>query len=238
MQVSKLSQRFLAYFFDIVIVTGVYGGGLILLSLLGKDIPIQGVFQRNLNDLALFCLTFGVFYLLYEIVFLTSSLSATPGKLIFNLEIISCKKSSVVDSLIRSFIKVLATMTQIIPIFFFFVAVFRVNNQTVHDIASDTIVVKKQISHSVQPTGINLFEEMKRRGLKTYSEQVALANELKNMKRKTVSSASSYSWLGVVIFLFSVICGFAFFSLFYSDFNQIRQSFNVVGVLINKMVWL
>ena len=43
MEVSKLSKRIWAYLFDIIIVTGIYAGLLVILHALGKDIPIKGV---------------------------------------------------------------------------------------------------------------------------------------------------------------------------------------------------
>ena len=69
MEVGKLSKRVWAYLFDIIIVTGIYAGILVVLHALGKDIPIKGVIERNPNDLALMYLTFGLLYLFYEVAF-------------------------------------------------------------------------------------------------------------------------------------------------------------------------
>ncbi|MDQ2085955.1 RDD family protein [Herbivorax sp. ANBcel31] len=227
MEVSKLSRRFWAYFFDIIIVTGVYTGIVTVLHMLGRDIPIKGFLERDVNDVALVYLTIGLVYLFYEIVFLSSKFSSTPGKLILNLEVVSCKKSSVFDALIRSSIKVLATLTQIVPVVFFIISIFTKNKQAVHDIASDTIVMQKKKrkvvrSNNVNPN-VNLFEEMKRRGLRTYSEQVALAKELNCYRGGKPANSSSYAWLGVLIFVFSIACGIFFISFFYPDIKSITS---------------
>lgn len=228
MEVSKLSKRIFAYLFDIIIVIGIYGGLLILLYVLGKDIPIKGVLERNPNDIALIYLTFGLLYLAYELLFLSTKFSSTPGKLILNLEVISCKKSSVFDALIRSCIKVVATLTQIVPVIFFIISIFTANKQAVHDIAADTIVMQKKKRTVVRSnnvdTTVNLHEEMKKRGLRTYSEQVELAKELNCYKGARHIGSSSYAWLGVLIFVFSIVCGVFFVSFFYADIKTIAAA--------------
>lgn len=227
MEVSKLSKRIFAYLFDIIIVIGIYAGILIILHMFGKDIPIEGVLEKNPNDLALVYLTFGLVYLFYEVFFLSTNFSSTPGKLIFNIQIISCKKSSIFDALIRSTIKVIATLTQIVPVIFLIISIFTANKQAVHDIAADTIVMQKKRtvirSRNVDPN-VNLFEEMKKRGLKTYSEQVELAKELNCYKGTSSASKSSYAWLGVLIFVFSIGCGVFFVSFFYADIKAIAAA--------------
>jgi uncharacterized RDD family membrane protein YckC len=228
MEVSKLSKRIWAYLFDTIIVTGIYAGILIALYVLGKDVPIKGIIERNPNDLALIYLTYGLVYLFYEVVFLSSNFSGTPGKLILNLQVISCKKSTIFDALIRSCIKTVATLTQIVPFLFFILSIFTANKQAVHDIAADTIVMQKKKrtvirSANVDPN-VNLFEEMKRRGLKTYSEQVALAKELNCYRGKGQANTPSYAWLGVLIFVFSIVCGVFFISFFYSDIKTIAST--------------
>ncbi|NLI57111.1 MAG: RDD family protein [Clostridium sp.] len=231
MEVSKLSKRIWAYLFDIIIVTGIYAGLLVILHALGKDIPIKGVIERNPNDLALIYLTFGLLYLLYEVIFLSSNLSSTPGKLILKIQVISCKKSTVFDALIRSCIKIVATLTQIVPVLFFILSIFTANKQAVHDIAADTIVMQKKKRKVIRSTNVdpnvNLFEEMKRRGLKTYSEQVALAKELNCYKGKRIASTPSYAWLGVLIFVFSIACGMFFVGFFYSDIKTIASAISM-----------
>ncbi|AUG57394.1 MAG TPA: RDD family protein [Ruminiclostridium sp.] len=228
MEVGKLSKRVWAYLFDIIIVTGIYAGILVVLHALGKDIPIKGVIERNPNDLALMYLTFGLLYLFYEVAFLSSNFSTTPGKLILNLQVISCKKSTIFDALIRSCIKVVATLTQIVPVIFFILSIFTANKQAVHDIAADTIVMQRKKRRVVRTTNrdpsVDLFEEMKRRGLKTYSEQVALAKELNLYKGKKQAATPSYAWLGVLIFVFSIVCAMFFVSFFYSDIKAIAST--------------
>lgn len=231
MEVCKLSRRFWAYVFDNIIVSGIYAGFLVALHALGKDIPIKGIIERNPNDLALMYLTFGLLYLFYEVAFLSSKFSGTPGKLILNLQVVSCKKSTIIDALIRSCIKVIATLTQIVPVLFFILSIFTANKQAVHDLAADTIVMQKKKravirSSNVDPS-VNLFEEMKRRGLKTYSEQLALAKELNLYRGKKQTSVRSYTWLGVLIFVFSIVCVVFFVSFFYTDIRAIASTVNM-----------
>ena len=79
-------------------------------------------------------------------------------------------------------------------------SIFTANKQAVHDIAADTIVMQRKKRRVVRTTNrdpsVDLFEEMKRRGLKTYSEQVALAKELNLYKGKKQAATPSYAWLG------------------------------------------
>jgi len=53
---------------------------------------------------------YAVLFFIYEIVFVASSLSATPGKIILGIEIVSDRKSSIDKVIIRALVKFIGEM--------------------------------------------------------------------------------------------------------------------------------
>lgn len=225
MNISKLFRRFWAYYFDNIIVAGIYAGILIVLKMFGVSISLQGVLEQNYTDLVTFYLTYGLLFLVYEISFLCSSLSATPGKLILGLEVVCYNQGSLFKVFIRSLVKVIATLISFVPFIFFLIAAFTENKQSPHDIIASTLVVRKNNAASKKINNINLIEEMQKRGINTYSEQLALASELNGTSKNTASA--SYSWLGLLILVIAIFCSVSFITLSFSDFINYAQKVSV-----------
>jgi len=62
---------------------------------------------------------------------------------------------------------------------------------------------------------------MKRRGLRTYSEQLALAEELYGKNRKKARTSASYGWISLVL----LIVGLVLFGVFFSDIFQYTEKY-------------
>ncbi|HRR05133.1 MAG TPA: RDD family protein [Bacteroidales bacterium] len=213
MSISKLTRRFWAYLFDDIIVMGIYLGILLILKYaLNMSIPIDRLLERDTTVMKVYLLSYGLLYLFYEVFFLSLKVSATPGKMILRLEIVSDKRSSFFKVLLRSLVKVIATLTSILPFIFFVLAAFSEKKQTIHDKLAGTLVMKKNVSRAVsrEVDVEELFEEMKRRGYRTYSEQKALTEELYGSGNN--SSGASYGWLGALFFVFA-FASCAFFTI-------------------------
>jgi uncharacterized RDD family membrane protein YckC len=213
MNISKLTRRFWAYIFDDIIVLGIYLGILLILKYaLNMNIPIDRLLERDPTVMAVYYFSFGLLFLVYELFFLSLKVSATPGKMMLGLEVVTDNGNSFFKVLLRSLVKVIATVTSILPFIFFLLAAFSEKKQTIHDRIAGTFVIRKNVSRSA-PREIDveeLFEEMKRRGYRTYSEQQALAEEMYGSGNNTGSA--SYGWLGGLLFIFAFVCC-AFFTI-------------------------
>lgn len=230
MSISKLSRRFTAYYFDNNIVVGIYSGILLIIKYaLNMDIPIYRLFEGDFTAWSVYILSYGLLYLIYEVFFLSLKVSATPGKMIMRLEIVSDNGSSFFRVLLRSLVKVIAIMTIILPYIFYLLAAFSEKKQTIHDKIAGTFVIKKNVSRSSSKEidVEELFEEMKRRGYRTYSEQKALTEELYGSGNN--SSGSSYGWLGALFLIFAFTCS-VFFSI---DFYAVIEDYFVKQVTSN-----
>lgn len=222
MNISGLFRRFWAYYFDTIIVGGIFSVVCLVLRMFGIDAMIlyfQGFLEQDYSMLAIIFLTYALVFFIYEAAFLSSRLSATPGKLILGLEVIG-EKVSIFKVLIRSFIKSIATMTSIPAFILFLIAASNEKRQSLHDMMAGTYVVSNKSKKGSVSRRINneeLFEEMRRRGLKTYSEQVALANELYGGGRKVTTSGTSYAWVGIMILVISLVCTFSYATLYTKD---------------------
>jgi|LSQX01.2.fsa_nt_gb uncharacterized RDD family membrane protein YckC len=225
MNISNLSRRFWAYFFDSLTVAGLYAGVLVLLKLLGVQIQLQGVLERNHNDLSTFYMTYCLFYTLYEVIFLYSGLSATPGKLIMGLEVVCYNNGNIIKIITRALIKSIASVITFVPVIFFFVAVFSKKKQSPHDMLAQTVVVKKENSSSDEVTS-SLYEEMQKRGVKTYSEQLALAKEM-NVPERRQASAKSHSWIGLLLLILSIVFSSIFTVMSVPEFSKYARNLPV-----------
>ncbi|HOQ36603.1 MAG TPA: RDD family protein [Acetivibrio sp.] len=213
MNISKLSRRFWAFIFDDIIVLGIYSGILLLLKYaLNMDIPVYKVLDRDPTAMAVYYLSFGLLYLIYEVLFVSLKVSATPGKMLLGLEIVAENRSSFFRVLLRSLAKVIAIVTSVLPFILFILAAFSEKKQTIHDKIAGTYVIRKNVRRYA-PREVDveeLFEEMKRRGYRTYSEQKALAEELYGAGNN--NAGTSYAWLGALFLIFALACN-AFFTI-------------------------
>jgi len=210
MSYSKISRRFFAYLFDTIIVSGIACTLLLILKLL-NIFDIRSVAENIVNGDFSFFVNYYILcfliYLVYEVVFLISNLSSTPGKIILDMEIVSYK-SSFLKVFIRAIVKVIESLTCLVLISGL-VAVFTEKKQSIHDLLANTFVVDFDRKSHHLPSRMDseeFHEEMKRRGIKTYSEQKALAQELfGNSKKTNIGTILSSPLLWVIVLVVSLI---------------------------------
>jgi hypothetical protein len=164
----------------------------------------------------------------YEIFFLSSKLSATPGKLTLGLEVVSYNGSNFFKIIIRSLLKVLEMLITPLSFLVFLLSAFNKTKQTLHDKLTNTCVITKEsISQTCgtnpQMTLEEFFEEMKSRGLRMYSEQKALAEEIYGSPvplNKTYKPVYKGSLVGVFVLVVSLGISVSFFSYFFPDIKN------------------
>jgi len=228
-----------------MIVCGIYSGILLLIKVLDINDTLykalqgfhtvlsKGISSQLLNEQAyyivLLFLSYGLLFLMYEIIFLNSKLSATPGKLILSVEVGCCDKVSFFKVFVRSLIKVLSTL--IIPLAFisFIASALSQTKQSLHDKPAHTYVtVLNNPSRGTNPqmTLEEFFEEMTSRGLRLYSEQLALAEEIYGSRITEPDKANTRSSVvGVLALVLSIILNLSFISYSYSDIENYVESF-------------
>ncbi|HOM02236.1 MAG TPA: RDD family protein [Acetivibrio sp.] len=234
MNVSGLLRRFFAWLLDSFILAGLYFGLIMLLELLGVVEPIDAILEKSINisqgivttntDLfnGYYYFWFLILFLIYEIGFVASSLSATPGKIILGIEVVSDSKSSIAKVILRALLKLPVVIIPLVSIIYFIIALANGKRQSLHDKVAKTYVVYKKTSnnYSNRINTVELFEEMKRRGLRTYSEQQALAEELYGKGGKKSKKSGSFGWVSVVL----LIAAFVFTGVFYGKVFSKMQS--------------
>lgn len=215
MNYSVISRRFWAWFFDNAIIAGILYGVLLVLRMSGMSIfPVEEIIEGNFSSLSKFYLIYAMIYLTYEISFLSSNLSATPGKIIMEMEV-ACAKASFLKVIIRSVAKFISAATGLYLIFFT-IAMFNEKKQAVHDLLAGSFVIDQErenqsamdLTQDITKTEA-FYEEMKSRGIKTFSEQKALAEEMYGKASKSSKSSilsSSIIWVLVLVVSF----GFSF----------------------------
>jgi len=183
-----------------------------------------GVLMGQVHNIAILSLIFSLIYLIYEISFLSSKLSATPGKLISGLEVVCYEKSNFQKIIIRSLIKAIAILIPPLAILLFIISALSKTKQSLHDKLSNTCVIENNQKNGTNPqmTLEEFFEEMKSRGLRMYSEQRALAQEIYGtpvpLARYSYQPASRHTLIGVfsvfvLVFSIALSISFAFYFL-------------------------
>lgn len=218
MQISSLFRRFWAYYFDCNIILGIYGGLIFGLKVYGMNIQLfinKGV-DFNYDIILKILMFYGLFFFIYEYFFVVIPLSATPGKLLFDLEVAFLRRGNIFKVFLRSILKTLATLIPFGSFIFCLAALFTSNKQSIHDAISGTIVIKKAIKNKTKTfEDVDIFQEMKERGIKTYSEQLELMKELKGEAHK---SSPSYKWVGILFISISILGMGAFVYSILEDF--------------------
>ncbi|NLD50225.1 MAG: RDD family protein, partial [Clostridiaceae bacterium] len=210
--------RFIAYLLDSVIVTGLFYLTIIILEYF-FDIPVENsyfyILMVNLvnpfeatRDQGMLYLLYnygitGAIWLVYEVVFVLSSLGATPGKRALRMEVVCYKNPGFIKVFIRSIIKIFMIFTVAGVLIEFLVMAFSRKKQTLHDLITATYVIKKkELIQRVLSDEEMLFEEMKKGNIRTYSEQIGY---LKSLKRETTYSKKDGStgvwWMLIFVML-------------------------------------
>lgn len=217
MNFSELSRRFWAFFFDSLIISGIYYGVLLILRMSGNTIlHIENLMKSDFSALANLYISYGLFYVIYEVIFLSSNLSATPGKIIMEMEVV-CANSSFFKVLLRSLVKAISSLTGL-HIILFTIAIFNEKKQAVHDLLSGSFVIDvDNTKHSLDlANSKDLHNEMKNRGLKTFSEQKALAEEMYGKSNKSTNIlASSFVW--ILVLVIAIALSLVYTRIIYSD---------------------
>ena len=249
MNISKLFKRFLAYCFDAVIVLCIHFGIIFLIKILSSNNGIT-ILPEKINRIAasnnlldallsnayyivLFYLLYGLLFLIYELSFLSTKLSATPGKLVLGLEVACYSGSDFRKLLIRSLLKVTAILITPLAILLFIVSAFSKTKQSLYDKLSKTCVITKDTRKirgtNPQMTLEEFFEEMKSRGLRMYSEQKALSEEIYGspipLSQVYYRQASFRSMFGVLILIISIGLSVSFALYIFPDIQKLYSLF-------------
>jgi len=225
MDYSKISKRFFAFYFDSIVVSGIVFALLLILKLINIEISYEGLLKGDISSVYKINLLYFLVFLVYEVIFLTSNLSSTPGKIILGVEVVS-RQSSFVKVLIRSMVKVIVTLPGI-AIISGLVAVFSDRKQSIHDMLAGTYVTdfsSRKQSFSIGMDSPEFHEEMKKRGIRTYSEQQALAQEMFGKSGKFGNgSLLKKPILWVIILLISIFVCILYFNSVASELKGILQ---------------
>ncbi|AEV70594.1 RDD family protein [Acetivibrio clariflavus] len=249
MNISKLFRRFWAYCFDFLIVLSIYWIILFLIKalcgyngitssleelhrILSAEI-LTNVLKGQAFNIIILYLIYGLVYLIYETSFLSSKLSATPGKLILGLEVVCYNKSNFQKIIIRSLLKITAILIPPFTILLFILSAFSKTKQSLYDKLSNTCVVTKDNSkkYGTNPemTLEEFFEEMKSRGLRMYSEQRALSQEIYGrptpLAKPYYKPAPNHLLFGVFILLISIVVSISFAYYFFPDIQKLYVFF-------------
>ena len=145
--VVSLLQRMAAAMLDLMILlTMLYVFRVLFLMLYAPgsaEASITFLFRLKLQPPLIVLVT--TFYLLaawaYFVLFESSRLKATPGKLLFRLQVVSasCERVSLAQVTIRYWSKLLSILTLLLG---FFMILWNPQRQSLHDMFSDTYVIK------------------------------------------------------------------------------------------------
>lgn len=246
MNFSSVSRRFWALIFDYFIIGSIFYGVVLVLKMSGISIfQLKEVVDGDFSSLSNFYLLYIIIYLIYEVTFLSSNLSATPGKIIMEMEVVSAN-ANFFKVFFRSLIKAISTLTGL-HIIFFTIAVFTEKSQALHDLLTGSFVIDKEMTSSsamdltkdITKTDA-FYEEMKKRGIKTPSEKKALAEEMfSKAKKNSTNSILSNSFIWILVLFFSigfvVIEGKVFVSDLIIELSTIPQ-YRDNGIIVDQSI--
>lgn len=211
MNYARLSRRFFSLYFDSLIVTGIISAFLLFLKIFDIGISFEGIMEGDFSFLSRYSILYLLIYLAFEVSFLTSALSATPGKIILGLEVVSYE-SSFLKVFIRSIVKVIGALSGLIYISGL-VAAFNEKKQSIHDLLAKTFVTdldSRNQSFSSNMDSAEFHEEMKKRGIKTFSQQQALAEEMFGKANKANNNLLRSPLLWVIVLVILIFVGFVY----------------------------
>lgn len=222
MNYARLSRRFFALYFDSCIVAGIVSTLLLFLKMFDIGISFEGILEGDFSYLSRYYALFFFVYLAYEIVFLISPLSSTPGKIILGQEVVSYE-SSFLKVIIRSIVKVIGAFSALIYISGL-VAAFNEKKQSIHDLLAKTFVTDLDRSNRAFSSNMDsseFHEEMKKRGIKTYSQQQALAEEMFGKARKANNNLLMNPLLWVIVLIISIVIGLVYSRTITSEIQKL-----------------
>ncbi len=211
MNYARLSRRFFAFYFDSLIVTGIVSALLLFLKIFDVGISFEGIMEGDFSFFSRYYILYFLIYLIYEVSFLASALSSTPGKIILGIEVVSYE-SSFIKVFIRSLVKVIGALPGLIYISGL-VAAFNEKKQSIHDLLAKTFVTdldSRNLSFSSNMDSAEFHEEMKKRGIKTFSQQQSLAEEMFGKASKANNNLLTSPLLWVIVLVISIVVGFVY----------------------------
>ncbi|OPZ90282.1 MAG: RDD family protein [Firmicutes bacterium ADurb.Bin419] len=224
MNFSGLPRRFWAYFFDLIILSGIYYGLLLLLRMAGIDLlRVKDLVKNDYSFLLNLYISFGIFFVIYEVIFLSSNLSATPGKLIMEMEVV-CTNANLYKVLIRSLVKAISSLTGLY-IILFTIAAFNDKKQATHDLLSGSFVIDAENSKYSQDVSKSeeIYLEMKNRGLRTFSEQKALTEEMYGKSNKSTNTLSN-PLVWILVLVISIAINLLYTKIIYSEVKSYLEN--------------
>jgi len=223
MNYTRISRRFFAYYFDLLIVSGITSALLLFLKMFNLGLSLDGILEGDFSYFSKLTFLNLFIFVIYEVAFLISPLSSTPGKLILQLEVVSYN-SSFIKVVIRSIVKAIDTLPGLI-IISGLVAGFSDKKQSIHDMIAGTFVTDSDTrnqSFSNNMDSPEFHAEMKNRGIKTFSEQQALAQEMfGKTKNSTQKSFLASPLLWIIVLIISVVIGFIYSSTLTSELQKV-----------------
>jgi uncharacterized RDD family membrane protein YckC len=244
MNISKLFRRFLACCFDVIVVFGIYFVIIFFIKILSGNNGTTTLFKTTntisldllksyTHYIVLFYLFYGFLFLIYELCFLGSKLSATPGKLVLSLEVACYSGSNFKKLLIRSLLKVLAILVTPLSLLLFIASAFNKTKQSLYDKLTNTCVItkdnRKLRGANPHMTLEEFFEEMKSRGLRMYSEQKALSEEIYGspipLSQTYYKPVSFRSMFGLLVLVISIVVSVSFAFYIFPDIQKLYTLF-------------
>lgn len=219
MNFSAVSRRFWALTFDYIIIGSIMYVVILVLRMNGTSIfPVEEIIEGKFSALSKFYLIYAMIYLIYEIGFLSSNLSATPGKIIMDMEV-ACTNANILKVFIRSLIKLISSVTGLY-IIFFTIAIFNEKKQSVHDLFAGSFVIDKEKTNS---GGIDLTQD------------ISKTEAFKSSKSSILSSSLIWVLVLVISIGFSVIGGKVLVSDMISEMKTMPQ-FKDNGVVVEQSI--
>ncbi|MBN1891191.1 MAG: RDD family protein [Clostridiales bacterium] len=133
-------RRFFALIFDIFISISLFCGIILIVQSYGLEFPIKEFFAADQTAMLHVYLYCAGFYLFYDLLF-SALLSATPGKIVVNIEDEYYRGHTLINVLLRSVFKTITVFLGPVTILIsFVVALFSKDNQSIHDYIARTTV--------------------------------------------------------------------------------------------------
>ncbi len=208
-------KRFIALLLDLIIVMGLFL--LILFAIqfthiLPKENTILSILTSsfkypfdslgsNLECLFIYYIFSAAIWLVYEIFFVCSSFSGTPGKIVLGLEIACYKNASILKAFIRSFTKVISIFSVLGLVIEAYIVSKHRNSQSLHDMASFTLVRRKESESLVESKNIEMiFNDFEEGKLNSFEDIMDLKSRIADNKQNIRENhGTAVSWLIIIL---------------------------------------
>jgi|LSQX01.1.fsa_nt_gb uncharacterized RDD family membrane protein YckC len=242
-------RRFVAYFFDSIIITGLLYLTVMLIEFILK-VPSENSFtylvlmnyfkpldvstEQAMQFIMYDYIVKGVIWLLYETLFVFSPLGATPGKLALRMEVVSYRNGNFFKVLIRTIVKIFLIMTIVGVVLEFLVMLFNKKKRTLHDFMAGTYVIKnesEQPNYDKDYSKELVMEELNKGNIKTYGEQISYMKSIQ--KRSVIAKKRDRTGLWWFVIFIMMFVPAAYMAMHYDIIaeSQISINDNYSGVI-------